>query len=171
MGVRRACPTPSNLVLPVEHYAIHAYWHVTQMMYEEQTNLSDAISIITLVSFPNTTFTLIEVLWFFFHLNFAAVYFGLEQRKWNFCLFADVNFDDLNHFYFVEKVYRALSLALLTWFSFLFASLCILFTKYTLNQTLDRFSCSFKFRFLPLWRLELLQEHRLSASSHSPPWK
>ena len=51
-------------------------------MYEDQKNLSDAVSIITLVSFPNTTFTLIEVLWFFFHLNFATVYFGVEQRIW-----------------------------------------------------------------------------------------
>ena len=51
-------------------------------MYEDQKNLSDAISIIALVSFPNTTFTLIEVLWFFFHLNFATVYFGVEQRIW-----------------------------------------------------------------------------------------
>ena len=49
-------------------------------MYEDQKNLSDAVSIITLVSFPNTTFTLIEVLWFFFHLNFATVYLGVEQR-------------------------------------------------------------------------------------------
>ena len=75
--------------------------------------------------------------------NMAAI------RKWNFCLFADVHFDDLNHFYFVEEVYRALSLALLTWFSFLFASLCILLTKETLNHTLDGFSCCFEFRFLP----------------------
>ena len=82
MGIRRICPTPSNLVLPVEHYAIHVDGHVTQMRYEEQKNLSDAISIITLVSFPNTTFTLIEVLWFFFHLNFATVYLGMEQRIW-----------------------------------------------------------------------------------------
>ena len=52
---------------------------VTQMMYDDQKNLSDAIRIVTLVSFPNTTFTLIEVLWFFFHLNFATVYFGVEQ--------------------------------------------------------------------------------------------
>ena len=49
-------------------------------MYEDKKNLADAVSIVTLVSFPNTTFTLIEVLWFFFHLNFATVYFEVEQR-------------------------------------------------------------------------------------------